>query len=54
MARPKTKYPKENTLYVRVEPELKEHLQKVARAAGLSVSAWMRMKAVESSGYKPK
>ena len=49
-----TKYPKETTLYIRVDPDLKTHLQEKAAEVGLKVSSYARMKLVEVSGYKKK
>ena len=47
-----TKYPKESTLYIRVDPDLKTHLKKQAEAVGLKLSSWARMKLVEVSKYE--
>ena len=49
----KTEYPKETTLYIRVDPGLKQHLEKKASEIGLKLSSYVRMKMVEVSGYKP-
>ena len=46
-----TKYPKETTLYIRVDPDLKQHLQEEADKLGLPLSSWARSKLIEVSGY---
>ena len=46
-----TKYPKETTLYIRVDPKLKQHLQREADKLGLPLSSWARAKLIEVSGY---
>jgi len=50
----KTKHPKEITLYIRVPSELKAHLQREAKKAGLPVSSWARMKLMEISSFTPE
>ncbi len=52
MAKSTTKNPKEITLYIRVDPALKDHLQKKAAELGLKVSAYARMVLIEASGYR--
>jgi len=52
MAKATTKNPKEITLYIRVDPDLKKHLQRKATELGLKISSYARMKLVVASEYK--
>ena len=48
-----TEYPKESTLYIRVGPDLKQHLGQKAKQNGLSTSAYARMLLIQGSDFKP-
>jgi hypothetical protein len=52
MAKATTKNPKEITLYIRVDPGLKKHLEKKASEIGLKLSSYARMKLMEVSEFK--
>jgi hypothetical protein len=52
LAKASTKYPKEITLYIRVDPGLKKHLEKKAAEVGLKLSSYARMKLMEISEFK--
>jgi hypothetical protein len=53
MAKSNTKHPKEITLYIRVGPDLKKHLEQKAKQNGLSTSAYARMLMIQGSGFNP-
>lgn len=48
-----TEYPKDYTLYMRIDPAFKEYLQKQADARGLKLAAYARMKLMEATNYTP-
>ena len=48
-----TEYPKEYTLYMRIDPSFKQYLQIQADEKGLKLAAFARMKLMEATGYKP-
>ena len=47
-----TEHPKEITLYIRVDPDLKKHLEQQAKRNGLTTSAYARMLMIQGSEYE--